>query len=413
MKSNPKQQANFRARVAIFVTVLLGFISYSLPYPIFSPMFLSNEHGILPSYYSTLARTMILGAAFVMYPIGQFIGSPLIGRASDKHGRRKVLMITLLATGIGDLFVGVGIAYHEVWLVLLSLFIGGFWAGNIAIAQSAAANLSTAKTKAKNFGMLNMATNGGWIVGCLIGGKLADSTLVSWFNYATPFYFSAICYVFNLVLVFYAFPQDSKIQASASKEKFITSLFSQFKKLHLAILYLYSFLGFWASYFFFCFFAVFLVQKYNYGPSQLAYFEAYLALPLIAANYLLPKITAGFGLTKTSALSCFALALSLIVFIIPTSSLGLWFTVPVVALWLTFVEVTSGLLVSNAVSQAEQGAAMGTYRSILVLGEIVAALSGGYLAGLHETFPFIGGAIVAGLAGLVLIWFHFSRHSGI
>lgn len=411
MKNHNQQQTNFQAQVAIFVTVLLGFISYSLPYPIFGPMFLSTTQGILPPHYSTVARTMILGAAFVMYPIGQFIGSPIIGRASDQYGRRKVLMMTLLATGIGDFFVAIGIEFHLVWLVLLSLFVGGFWAGNIAIAQSAAANLSTNETKTRNFSALNMATNAGWIIGCLIGGKLADNTLVSWFNYATPFYFSALCYVFNILLIFYAFPDDIAVtkQVIAVKQKLLPALIAPLKKVKLAILYLYAFLGFWASYFFFCFFAVFLVQKYQYGPSQLAYFEAYLALPLIAANYLIPRVSPRIGLVTTSYLSCFALAFSLMIFIIPQSAMGLWFTVPLVALWLTFVEVTNGLLISNAVPDTEQGAAMGTYRSVLVLGEIVAALSGGYLAGIQLNLPFVAGAVVAVVAGIVLLSWHFVR----
>lgn len=391
-------------QIVIFITVLFGFISYSLPYPIFSPLFLSSTDGILPHGFTEIQRTFILGIAIVLYPLGQFLGNPWLGQASDRYGRKKILMLSLATVGFSDFLIAIGISQQRLWLVMLSLFLGGVCAANTTIAQSTAAELSTGvRAKTKSFGLINVAINTGWILGILIGGKLADNTLVHWFNYSTPFYFSALCYGFNLLLVWIAFPKIAP-NTTRSSESFFGTFFRQLKKPNLRILYFYSFLSFLASYYFFCFFAVFLVQKFNFGPSQIANFEAYLALPLIAASYLVTKVIPRVGLTKTSYLSHFALAISFIIFLIPASYLGLWYTVPLVALWICFAEISTGLLISNAVPSEEQGIAMGTYRSLLVLGELVAALTGGYLAGLHQNFPFYAGALVAILAGIVLLY---------
>lgn len=400
-----KIQFTFHMRFAVFTTVLLGYISYSLPYPIFSPMFLTTDHAVLPNYYSTVARTVILGIAMIMYPLGQFIGSPLLGQLSDKYGRKPILIISLILTAIGDFTVGVGIDLHHLWLILVSLFLGGLFAGNIAIAQSTAAHLSSAKTKTKNFGLLNVATNLGWIAGCLLGGKLADNHLVSWFNFATPFYFSALCYLVNIIIVWFAFPKMSpeKKVPFIRNPKPLSAFIAHITSPHLRILYLYAFLGLLASYFFFCFFALYMVQKFNYGPSQIANFEAYLAVPLIIANYFLPRVTTRLGLIRTSYLSHLALALTLFIFLIPSTSSGLWYTVPLVGIFLTFGEVTSTLLISNEAKPEEQGMAMGTYRSVLVFAEIVASLLGGYTAGLHPNLPFILGIFIALMASFVLL----------
>lgn len=399
----PLQKNAKSAQLAIFITVLFGFISYSLPYPIFSPLFLSPSQKLLPADTTELVRTIILGFAIIMYPLGQFLGNPLIGRAADQYGAKKVLMLTLVGTAIGDYFVGWGIQIHSLTLVLISLFFGGFWSSNTTIAQATAAHLSSAETKTKHFSSINVATNLGWVLGCIFGGKLADNTIVSWFNYSTPFYFAVVCYGINLIAVYFAYPNyriPSKIKSTLS-ELFL-SFITQVKKKNLSTLYLYSFLGFTASYFFFCFLSVYMVQKFNFGPSKIANFEAYLAIPLILANYFLPKLLPRFGLASTSYISYFLYGISLLIFIVPQSPHAMWFTIPIVAVWLTFGEVTSALLISNAVPPEEQGIAMGTYRALLVLGEIMAALTGGLLTGINTHLPFIAATFIATLASLIL-----------
>ena len=42
-------------------------------------------------------RRILLGILFAMYPMGQFIGAPLLGKLSDKYGRKPVLLISLIA----------------------------------------------------------------------------------------------------------------------------------------------------------------------------------------------------------------------------------------------------------------------------------------------------------------------------
>ena len=85
-----------KTMTAVFLTVLFGFAGFSLPYPVFSPMFLKPELGFLDPSVPTEYRTMLLGVAMALYPIGQFIGAPWLGRVSDKLGRRPVLMASLL-----------------------------------------------------------------------------------------------------------------------------------------------------------------------------------------------------------------------------------------------------------------------------------------------------------------------------
>ena len=71
--------------IIILLMVLLGFIGNSIAYPIFSPLFLHPAHGeIVPFTWHAKWRSLWLGITLMMYPIGQFIGSPILGALSDQ-----------------------------------------------------------------------------------------------------------------------------------------------------------------------------------------------------------------------------------------------------------------------------------------------------------------------------------------
>jgi len=72
--------------------------------------------------------------------------------------------------------------------------------------------VSTKETKSRNFGLIGMAFGLGFIIGPFIGGKLSDSSIVSWFSYATPFYLTILLATINVALVFLNFPETLAIK---------------------------------------------------------------------------------------------------------------------------------------------------------------------------------------------------------
>ena len=75
-------------------------------------------------------------------------------------------------------------------LLIIGRLIDGFTGGNTSVAMSSIADISDKKSKAGNFGIMGMAMGMGFVLGPFIGGKLGDSSVVSWFNYSTPFLFA-------------------------------------------------------------------------------------------------------------------------------------------------------------------------------------------------------------------------------
>jgi MFS family permease len=66
----------------------------------FTPMILRNDNGILAGGSSLTERNFVLGALLALYPLGQFLGAPILGALSDRHGRRLILIASLSTTTV-------------------------------------------------------------------------------------------------------------------------------------------------------------------------------------------------------------------------------------------------------------------------------------------------------------------------
>lgn len=110
------------------------------------------------------------------YSIFQFLFSPLLGRWSDRIGRRKVLMISQLGTLLGFFILWLAHFYTGpaaaigITLLFASRVIDGISGGNIAIAAAYAADITTSENRAKGMGVIGAAFGLGFIFGPLIGG---------------------------------------------------------------------------------------------------------------------------------------------------------------------------------------------------------------------------------------------------
>ena len=191
----------------IFFTVFLDLLGLGIIIPILPALLLDPVHGILPMTYSFSTRTLIYGFLIASYPLAQFFGAPILGSLADQKGRKKLLLLSLIGTVVGYVIFILGILEGNLYLLFLGRIVDGFTGGNIAIAQSAIADVSTKETKSRNFGLIGMAFGLGFIIGPYIGGKLSDSTIVSWFTYATPFYLTIMLATINVVLVILNFPE--------------------------------------------------------------------------------------------------------------------------------------------------------------------------------------------------------------
>src|ERR687893_2716153 len=101
--------------LVIFVTVFIDLVGFGIVIPVL-PYYLES-----PRFQAT---PVALGFLFTSYSVMQLIFSPVLGRLSDRHGRRPVLMLSLLGTAVGFFVLGAAERFEDATVALALLFIG-------------------------------------------------------------------------------------------------------------------------------------------------------------------------------------------------------------------------------------------------------------------------------------------------
>ncbi len=160
------------------IVILLAYIGFSIALPIFPAMFLDPELSILPQSFSMHKKILVLGVIMTAYPLGQLIGSPLLGRLSDHFGRKKIILYSLAGSILGYIITALSTTYFFIAGIFSGLLICGFFEGNIAIAQAVIADITQddqPHDKIFHFGWINLFICLGFVIGPFLGGILSRS----------------------------------------------------------------------------------------------------------------------------------------------------------------------------------------------------------------------------------------------
>jgi DHA1 family tetracycline resistance protein-like MFS transporter len=171
-----------KARLAIFLTVFVDLLGFGIVIPIL-PLY-AEQVALSPASHWTGAVTgwmhlanpgaLWAGVVFVSFSVMQFIATPILGRISDRAGRRPVLWISLLGSAVAYLLMALTMRLE--W-VILARVVDGITGGNIAVAQAAMADGSKPEERSKVLGMIGAAFGLGFVLGPALAGILAGSTL--------------------------------------------------------------------------------------------------------------------------------------------------------------------------------------------------------------------------------------------
>jgi DHA1 family tetracycline resistance protein-like MFS transporter len=394
--------------LTIFLTVFIDLLGVGIVIPVIGPLLLDPSHHMLSAELSIHTRTILLGFLIASFPLAQFFGAPMLGALSDRHGRKKILTISLLGTLIGYILFAVAILQQNIYILFASRILDGFTGGNISIALSAISDISDEKSKAKNFGMVGAAFGLGFILGPYIGGKLADPNIVSWFNAATPFWFASILTILNLVFVFIAFPETlkEKRHTRVSMLTGMRNIGKAFQLTHLRTIFLVVFLITLGFNFFTQFFQVFLIHKFNYTISQIADIFAFIGIWIVFAQGGLQRpLSKKFSPLSILQISAILLGIVLPLLLVPTESKYIFFVLPFIAIFqgLTQPNITS--VVSSQAGKDEQGQILGINQSIQSLGMAIPPIIASYITAININLPILTASFCIIMGWGVLIVF--------
>jgi len=354
--------------LVIFVTVFIDLVGFGIVIPVL-PYYAEGAH------FGATPREV--GLLFASYSVMQLIFSPVLGRLSDKYGRRPILIISLLGTCLGFLILGFA-------TTLLMLFIGriidGISGGNISTAQAYIADVTTKEDRAKGMGLIGAAFGLGFVFGPAIGG------ILSRWGINVPFLFAGGLAFANVILLYFTLPEtvtrDHPARVSAASGRGWKQVVDALSQPQLAFVLAIYFLSIAAFSIMTTVFSLFMMFRLGYDPWHSGWIFAFVGIvSALVQGGLIGKLVKRFGEPALVIAGGLLFTLSLFISPFVTAATGLVGILSIVALSaignaLAGPSLTS--LGSKSASVAEQGSIMGVMQSVASLaravGPTVAAL---------------------------------------
>jgi DHA1 family tetracycline resistance protein-like MFS transporter len=392
--------------LAVFMTVFVDLVGVGILIPIFPQLITpGSPDSILPDGWTITQGLILLGWLGAVYPLAQFFAAPILGQLSDKYGRKKVLIVSIVGTAAGYVLFAIGLATKNIPLLFASRILDGITGGNISVAQAAIADISTAKNRAKNFGLIGMAFGLGFILGPYIGGKLADPTVVSWFSAATPFWFAAGLSLINVLLITVFLPETLKVRKNSRLDfsRPFHNVMAAFSRPGLRSVMPSSFLFTAGFTFFTTFFGIVLAEKFGFSVSNTGDYFAYVGLWIaISQGVFVGVIAKKYKDYQVLRVSLFITATSLLLYaLVPAGEYKWLFLIPpLLSLGNGLTMAFTSSLISRITPKELQGEALGINASVMALAQAIPAIIAGYVATIGVNVPiFVASGIIA-IAGI-------------
>ena len=387
--------------LSIFITVFIDMLGVGIIIPIFAPLIVQNDLGIVPAHFSKEERQIIYGFLAATFSIFQFFGAPILGALADRHGRKRVLNFTLVGTFIGYLFFAGAVHMKILLLVFLARAIPGFTGGNISIALAALADLSDDKSKAKNFGLIGMAFGLGFILGPAIGGILSK------YDYSYPLLFTAFLAFINIILVYVQFPETFKPKTvrPISLMAGFHNIGKAFSYTNMRVILLVLFLFAFGFTFFTQFFSVFMINKFDATKQQIGYIFGFSGVCMVLTQGGLTRALSG-RVTPHQILrfTIIGLGIALLLTLVPSTLFGLFAVQPFIAMFqgLTQPNITS--IVSSLGTSENQGEILGIQASVQSMAFAIPPILAGFISTIDYRLPVVAGSISLFIGWLIFIF---------
>ncbi len=400
------------AMLSVLLVVFLDMLGIGLVIPLFSPLLLESNM-FLPESDTFAQRSMMLGLLIGIYSFAQFLGSPIFGSLSDKYGRRPIMLISLWGRFFGYIIQVIGMVMVSLEVLFIGRFITGFTGGNISVAMSAVADVSTRATKSMHFGYVGMAFAVGLVLGPFLGGVLSDTEIVPWFGYTLPFVVTVFMSLFNIVVFHVYFQETLKRLATKVKVDILMSfrnIVTAFTLPHLRVMFLVVFLVSIGFGFFTEFYQVTLIKEFDFNAEQIGLTFAYVGFWVAVSQGLINRsLSKMMKPAKILSFSMLLAAIFFVILILPHQAIYIYFILPFVALFLGLTEPNYNAVVSNLASEKVQGEILGITQSVQSLAYGIPPVVAGLVVSLDMDLPMELAAIVTFLAWVVFYFFFYKK----
>ncbi|MBN1923486.1 MAG: MFS transporter [Nanoarchaeota archaeon] len=360
----------------------------------------------LPYYAQDLGATpLIVGLILSSFSIFQFISSPIIGKLSDRFGRKPLLIISQLSTLAGFLILGFA---NSVWMLFFSRIVDGLFGSNMTLSRAYLTDITEGKERGKTFGMLSAVFGFGFFIGPAVGGFLAT------INYSIPAFAAAGVVLLSIILtvIFLKetvkrkkgvklaledfFPIKDFLQGVRNKE--LKELFTQFFFYTVAFTLLTANL------------ALIVGNQLGFGPDDVGLLLMIVGLTRVFFQLLaLPKLLDRFAEAVLAITGSLILASAMFSVFFMSSRVGLYITMVLFSVGAGLAQPMIITSISNKAPKEERGKVMGVTDSLMSIGQIIGPLIGGFI--INTYYPgWVG--VLAGCLMLVSTYYAWCNLKG-
>jgi DHA1 family tetracycline resistance protein-like MFS transporter len=347
--------------LVIFITVFIDLVGFGIVIPVLPYYAEGTRFGGTPRE---------VGLLFASYSVMQLVFSPVLGRLSDKYGRRPILLISLLGTCLGFLILGFA---TTLWMLFIGRIIDGISGGNISTAQAYIADVTTKENRAKGMGLIGAAFGLGFVFGPAIGG------ILSRWGINVPFLFAGGLAFANAILLYFTLPEtvtpDHPARVSAASGRGWGQVVEALRQPQLAFVLTIYFLSIVAFSIMTAVFSLFMMFRLGYDPWHSGWIFAFVGvISAIVQGGLIGRLVKRFGEPLLVIVGGLLFSVSLFASPFVAPAIGLLGILSVGALSsvgnaLSAPSLSS--LASKSASVGEQGSVLGVMQSVASLARAV------------------------------------------
>ena len=358
----------FKALLPIFLVVVVDVLAMTIILP------------LLPFYAEHLgASPTVVGLLVSAFAICQLVGGPLLGRLSDRTGRKPLLLVSQVGTLTGFIILAYA---NSLALIFLSRIIDGLTAGNISLAQAYIVDVTKPEERTKSFAVIGIAFGIGFLLGPALSGFLSQ------FGYRYPIFAAMALSLASILTTWFLLPSTkTHMEDDSSRRLGIldwSAYAEYFRRPDLAPL-LWQFFAFIMAFStFMSGFALFAERRFTwnghaFGPKEVGYVYAYVGLiGIFLQGGLIPRLVRWLGDEKLvrvgfliSGLGSVALAFTYNIPALLAASVLISFSGVIRPALTTLITVKAG--------RSEQGSVLGLNQSLQSVASIIAPLISGAL----------------------------------
>ncbi|HSW97588.1 MAG TPA: MFS transporter [Candidatus Saccharimonadales bacterium] len=337
------------------------------------------------------------GLLFSMFSVCQFISTPIIGRLSDKYGRRPLLIISIAGTAAS--FFLTAFAPNAAF-IFIARALDGLTAGNIPVAFAVISDSTKPEERAKAFGLIGAAFNFGFVFGPAI------AALTVGFSAGLPFIIAGLITVVAVILTALYLPETNKHMGEVKHGKLfdLGKLWHTLFDPNVGITFVISLIFFLA---FSCAilygFQPFTMNILKVTSSQNALlFTMFGIIGLISQTFLVGRVSKKLGMKKSFTISLLFTALSFVIMFLSHSLIIFIIASLILGVFNSIVQTLLPTIISQEADAKSQGSVMGLNASYQSIGMIFGPILGGFVATIAIPWTFLVGA------GLIVLCFFLS-----